>query len=190
MCRQIGSLGAIGAGICVLVVFLCAGCSELFVPQQFSENYALADGVTCNAPAAVDGNLDTASNNTRILISLPEMKSIRKIVIHSPNISDFILYESIGQEGEWKIIKGIKGNKLTRVVINTQVTTDRIRMFISDTRGKRYSKPGVAKDIAGRDVLTFSRQMDARPEIQEIELYGLIDTPQKPEEIEPKAPLF
>ena len=177
---------------CILTVCLCIGCSTLFAPQQLSENYARASGVICNAPMAVDGDLETVSNRTRILITLPEAKSIRKIIIYSPNISNFIVYESIGQEGEWRPMASVKGNKSTKIVVNTQATTDKIRIFITDTTGTRFAKPGVVKNLRGRDVQVFSRQVDARPIIQEIELYGLVDVPQEiePEEIEPEAPLF
>ena len=167
----------------ILTLSLCAGCSTLFAPQELSENYALAPGVECDAPLAVDGNLETVSSNTRILITLPERKSIRKIVIHSPNISDFILYESTGGEGQWRIIKGIKGNKLTQIAINTQVTTDKIRMFVSDTRGSIFAEPGSITDEDGYPSL-FTRKVDALPQIQEIEIYGLVD------KIEPNKPLF
>ncbi len=167
----------------ILVICLCAGCSALFAPQELSENYAFAPGVECNAPLAVDGNLETVSSSTRILITLPERKSIRKIIIHSPNISDCILYESTGQEGQWKIIKGIRGNKLPRIVISTQVITDKIRMFVSDTRGSRFADPGTVMAEDGYTNL-FSRRVDAAPQIQEIELYGLVD------KIKPNKPLF
>ena len=153
------------------------------MPQQLSANYALAEGVECDAPAAVDGDLDTVSNNTRIEISLPKRKSIRKIVIYSSNISSFILYESTGKEGEWKVIKSIKGNRLDKVVVNTQVTTDKIRMFVTDTSGSRFADPGSLRDVGGNTNI-FSTQRDALPQIQEIQLYGLVD------KIEPKAPLF
>ncbi len=170
--------------ICMLA--LCVGCSALFAPQEFSENYALADGVECNAPEAVDGDLETASNGRRIVISLPEAKSIRRIIIHSPNISDFVLYEYLGKEGNWRRIKSVKGNKLTKIVVNAHVITDKIRMFISDTSGTRFADPGQVRDADGRTNI-FKRQVDVRPEVQEIELYGLVDSIEK---VEPKAPLF
>ena len=97
-----------------------------------------------------------------------------------------ILYQSIGEEGEWRVIESIKGNKLDKVVINTQVMTDKIRMFITDTSGGKFADPGNVRDVDG-NVNIFSRQVDALPQIQEIELYGLVD---KIEKIEPKAPLF
>lgn len=173
--------------ISILVVMcLLAGCSVLFAPQQLSENYALAARVESNAPEVIDGDISTISSETRIIISLPEKKSIRKIVIYNPNISNFILYESTGGEGEWKIIKSIKGNTLSKVVIDTQVTTDRIRMFVTDTRGSRIADPGTLRDFDG-NINEFSRQVDALPQIQEIELYGLVDRVDK---IEPRKPIF
>ena len=172
--------------ILISTVFLCAGCSAFFAPQTLSENYALDDGVRCDAPEAVDGDLKTASNRTRIHITLPEEKSIRRIIIHSPNISNFVLYKSTGPEGDWRPIKSVKGNELDKVVINTQVITDKIRMFVSDTRGTRFAKPGRIIEADGLPS-QFSRQVDVRPVIQEIELYGLVDSTEK---VEPTAPLF
>ncbi len=159
----------------IISIFLSfIGCSALFVPQELSENYALMPGVECDAPEAVDGDLNTVSNNTRIHIFLPEKKSIRRIIIHSPNISNFIIYESTGGEGQWKIIKSFKGNTQTRIEINTQVTTDKIRIFITDTTGVRYVGPGVSKNKNGF-YQKVDAQLDARPQIQEIELYGLVN---------------
>ncbi len=158
----------------------------MFAPQELSENYALADGVICDAPEAVDGDLETASNSRRIVISLPEEKPIRRIIIHSPNISDFILYEYLGRKGNWRPIKSVKGNKLTKIIVNANVITDKIRMFVSDTSGTRFADPGRVRDADGRTNI-FKRQVDVPPEIQEIELYGLVDSIDK---VEPKAPLF
>jgi hypothetical protein len=170
----------------VLAIYILSGCSTLFAPQQLSENYSRLAGVECNAPEAVDGDINTISSNTRIIISLPEKKSIRKIVIHNLNISNFILYESIGEEGEWKIIESVKGNRQARVVIDAHVITDKIRMFITDTSGTRFADAGSLRDVDGNTNL-FSSQVDAPPQIQEIELYGLVD---KVDKIEPRGPLF
>ncbi|MEK7398939.1 MAG: hypothetical protein AAB116_18550 [Candidatus Poribacteria bacterium] len=167
----------------ILLIFAFTGCAnfgKLFVPQQLSENYALLPGVESDAPEAVDGDLNTISNNTRIVISLPEKKSIRRIVIHNTNISNFILYEYKGKEGDWKIISSFKGNNQAKIVVNTQVITDKIRIFISDTRGSKFVGPGVIKDDNGFNRRVDS-QLDSPPETQEIELYGFVDTVAKPE---------
>jgi len=169
------------------LLFIISGCSTfntIFAPQQLSENYALMPGVECDAPEAVDGDMNTISNNTRIVISLPEKKSIRRIVIHNTNISNFILYEFQGKEGDWKIIKSFKGNTQAEIVVNTQVITDKIRLFVSDTSGARFVGPGVERDKNGFN-RKIDAQLDAKPEIQEIELYGLVDTLSKPESNKP-----
>ena len=175
-----------GLWISIAALFLLIGCSTLFAPQILSENYALDDGVICDAPAAVDGDMETSSSNRRIHITLPEEKSIRRIIIYSPNISNFVLYKSDGAEGDWRPIKSIKGNKLDKIVVNTQVITSKIRMFVSDTRGTSFADPGKIIEADGLPN-EFSRQVDARPIIQEIELYGLVSSDK---EVEPTAPLF
>ena len=104
----------------ILLSFAFVGCAnfgKLFASRQLSENYALLPGVECDAPEVVDGDLSTISNNTRIVISLPEKKSIRRIVIHNTNISNFILYEYKGKEGDWKIIDSFKGNKEPKIIV-------------------------------------------------------------------------
>jgi len=170
-----------------LILFVLSGCSTfntLFPPQQLSENYALMPGVECDAPEAIDGDMNTVSNNTRIVISLPEKKSIRRIVIYNTNISNFILYAYQGNVGDWKIINNFKGNTQSKIVVNTQVTTDKIRLFVSDTSGARFVGPGVERDKNGFLQKTEA-QLDVKPEIQEIELYGFVDKVSKPESNKP-----
>ena len=171
----------------LMLLFVISGCSTLntlFAPQQLSENYALMPGAECDAPEAVDGDMNTVSNSTRIVISLPEKKSIRRIVIYNTNISNFILYEYQGKAGDWKIIKGVKGNTESKIVVDTQVVTDKIRLFVSDTSGARFVGPGVKRDKNGF-LQKVDAQLDVKPEIQEIELYGLVDTISKPKSNEP-----
>ena len=169
----------------VLALFLCAGCSTLFVPQQLSDNYARAAGVKCDAPEVVDGDLNTISNRTRIEIHLPEEKSIRRVVVQSLNVSNLTLYGSTGREREWKLIRSIKGNRLPELVIDTQMITDKVRIFISDTRGSKFADPGDIRDVDGLPN-EFSVQVDVKPQVQEIELYGLEDKVK----VKPKAPIF
>ena len=172
--------------IILFIPLLLFGCAALFAPQDLSENYALLPGVECDAPQAVDGNMNTISNSTRIVISLPERRSIRRIVIHNTNISNFIIYEYLGEKGAWKIITNVKGNTESKIVLNTQVVTDKIRLFVSDTSGTRFIGPGVVRDDAGffHDV---DAQRDVKPEIQEIELYGFVD---KVGKAKTKEPIF
>ena len=170
--------------IILILPFFLIGCSTLFAPQELSENYALLPGVECDAPEAVDGSMDTISDSTRIVIALPEKKSISRIIIHNTNISDFILYEYLGKEGAWKIIKSVRGNTESKIVINTQVTTDKIRLFVSDVSGARFVQ--VTRDNRGL-LQEVDAQKNNKPEIQEIELYGFVD---KVGTAKSKAPIF
>jgi len=67
--------------------------------------------------------------------------------------------------------------------MDTHVITEKIRMFVTDTTGTRFADAGSLRDVDGNTNL-FSVQVDAPPQIQEIELYGFVD------KIEPKGPLF
>ena len=98
--------------VCMFVVILfmpLTGC-VLFTQQEWSENYALMDGVKSNSPLAIDGNIETIGeaqlprNSTgrlsspEILITLPEKKVIRKIIIHSDNLKKLVsLQIKVGQ---------------------------------------------------------------------------------------------
>lgn len=160
----------------LLIPLFFFGCSALFVAQELSENYALLPGVECDAPEVVDGDLNTFSNNTRIVISLPERKNIRRIIIYNSNISNYIIYEYLGKEGHWRPIKSVKGNTLSKIEISTQVTTDKIRLFVTDTSSTVFTGPGVIRDKDGF-LHKIEAQKDAPPIIQEIELYGFVDKP-------------
>lgn len=151
---------------------------KLFKEQEWSENYALEDGVRCTAPEMVDGDINTTGKavfpegvygrtvygafpSAEVDIILPEKKSIRKIVIRSEELEDFsVLESSYGMEGEWKLIKELNNNKEKVVEIRTSVVTDKIKIR---ARGKTKFESG------GRFTRTYSF---TEPEIQEIELYG------------------
>ncbi|MDE0088580.1 MAG: hypothetical protein OXU23_22855, partial [Candidatus Poribacteria bacterium] len=53
-----------------LISFMITGCSTIFSAQEWSDNYALMDGVQSTSPEMIDGNLETigeaslTSNNT------------------------------------------------------------------------------------------------------------------------------
>lgn len=157
---------------------------SLFQEQEWSENYALADGVRCTSPEMIDGDVNTAGitvlpegvrgrtiqgtyPNAEAEVTLPEKKNIRKIVIRSEKLDSFKVMACIGHEGDWETIQEFDSNKETEIVIRTSVFTDRILV-----RARPESTP-----TGG--IRTF--RMTA-PEIQEIELYGFKSaTPEAPE---------
>ena len=74
---------------------------------------------------------------------------------------------------------------MPKLVIDTQMITDKVRIFISDTRGTKFADPGDIRDVDGLPN-EFSVQVDVKPQVQEIELYGLEDKVK----VKPKTPIF
>ena len=139
--------------ICFSVVI--AGCSAMFSEQEWSTNYALLDGAHAINPEMIDGDIGTVgvtshqstSNNVRnvtnpspeVVITLPEKKVVRRIVIHSDNIVRFNLYVDKGgsalSDTDWKLIKEAKAVKSSPIVIPILYSfpTDKIRLVVLGT---------------------------------------------------------
>ncbi|MCG9129466.1 hypothetical protein JT359_17900, partial [Candidatus Poribacteria bacterium] len=106
---------------CLSVLFI--GCGALFSVQEWSENYALMDGVQSTTPQAIDGNINTIgdaifpgeavgmSPPSEIVITLPEKKKIRRIVVRSDNVVEFDVFvskDSHTTDRNWTLVKEIK----------------------------------------------------------------------------------
>lgn len=172
----------------VLISVYIAGCGSplfqaLFQEQEWSENYALADGVTCTAMEMIDGDINTAGKtvfpegtqgraiygtypNAEAEVVLPEKKSIHKIVIRSKDLDTFEVLASTGGDKQWKLIKEFDNNKEEEIVIRASVTTDKILI-----RARPLSSVSTATINRRGGFFGRSRTINA-PEIQEIELYG------------------
>ena len=127
----------------------------MFSEQEWSTNYVLLDGAHATNPEMIDGDIGTVgvtshqstSNNVRnvtnpspeVVITLPEKKVIRRIVIHSDNIVKFNLYADKGgsalSDTDWKLIKEAKAVKSSPIVIPILYSfpTDKIRLVILGT---------------------------------------------------------
>ncbi len=159
---------------------------KLFKEQEWSENYALEDGVRCTAPEAIDGDLNTAGKalfpegvygrpvvgafpNAELVVTLPNKKTISKIVIYSDDLSDFrVMASAGGREGQenWKLIKEFSNNSQKEIVIRTSINTDKI---LIRARGKAPLETTESVRVLGG--IVTSRKV-TEPEIKEIELYG------------------
>ena len=97
---------------------------SLFAEQDWSDNYALLDGAMSTNPEMIDGDIGTvgetrsssgpgrlygSSNATEVVVTLPEKKLIRRIVIHSDNINKFAIYADRGgtlhSDTDWQLVK-------------------------------------------------------------------------------------
>ena len=181
---------------------IMTGCTTLFSEQEWSENYALMDGVNASSPQMIDGDLNTVGLTKAIRkraaygstwgsvvsIKFPEKKNIRRIVIHSDNIKKLNIYVDKGgsalSETDWRLIKEIKGVKSYPIVIpllNT-FSTDHLRILVTDTTDddaiRRREKAGVRQSTTPKEKEMSGANGDkkSRPKyparISEIEIYG------------------
>jgi len=126
--------------ITIIILLYLSGCqagilSQLFKEQQWSENYALIEGTTCTTPAMIDGNMDTVGRSGRheVIITLPERKSIHRILLRGTNIEDYILYASLGSDDLWKRVIKKENNKSDMIEIRASIITDKLRFRIGGT---------------------------------------------------------
>ncbi len=156
-----------------LFLFSCKA-GQLFKAQEWSENYALLDGVTCTSPEMVDGDLNTVGESGReILITLPERKSIHRIVLRGINFTDFIIYGGRIGEGNWQKLKTVNNNRADNLELRVTTATDRIRFRIGGTSDDQRVA-GRITPLTGRVV---PQRRWARKRAAEIELYGFKRTP-------------
>jgi len=166
----------------VFVAFVVVGCGSvgksIVAKQQWSENYAAAEGVEATSPLMIDGSLSTvgemetpidtggATALTEAIVKLPEKKSIRRIVLHTPNIKDLTVYAAGEGEDDWKLLEEVKNNNEKKIIMDVSAVTDKIKVTVrrtSDdtvTPGERFRRKQVRH---------------ASGQIKEIEIYGLVE---------------
>lgn len=169
---------------------ILAGCSALFSEQEWSENYALMEGVQSTSPQMIDGKLNTigetefpatsgsvrgSNSASQVIITLPEKKIIRRIVIHSDNLQEFDIYAdkgSIAVEADWQLIKDVKSVKMSPVQISLLIPfpTDRIRLRVLGTKDDALLNRQQRATSGGFRGWNSSRRAAAK--VREIELYG------------------
>lgn len=146
--------------------------NSLVTQQEWSENYALLDGVTCTSSLMIDGDLETVGRTGHwILVTLPTRKPIHRIVIKGTNIEDVIVYEGLGSEGNWRKIKQVKNNKQPTIDIRVRTVTNTIRLRVGGTSEDKR----VAGTYDPHYNAITGRLQRGRPFAQEIELYGFAD---------------
>lgn len=166
------------------------GCSALFSEQEWSENYALMEGVHATSPQMIDGKLNTVGETTfpasmegfvgasaasQVIVTLPEKKTIRRIVIHSDNLSSFDIYAdkgSIAVDADWQLIKDVKSVKQSPIQISLLIPfpTDRIRLRVLGTKDDALLNRQQRARAGGRGWNLGNQRASAK--IREIELYG------------------
>ena len=177
--------------ICLIfMTIFMTGCSALFSEQEWSDNYALMEGTQSTVPQAIDGKLNTigettfptssegmmgANSASQVIITLPEKKVIRRIVIHSDNLAQFDIYAnkgSITANEDWQLIKDVKSVKQSPIQVSVLVAfpTDRIRLRVLGTKDDALLNRQRRARSGGFRGWDSNRRAAAK--IREIELYG------------------
>ena len=169
---------------------MLTGCSALFSEQEWSENYSLMEGVQSTSPQMIDGKLNTvgetsfpasmegfmgANAASQVVITLPEKKVIRRIVIHSDNLSQFDVYAdkgSIAVDADWQLIKDVKSVKTSPIQVSLLIPfpTNRIRVRVLGTKDDALLNRQQRARSGGFRGWNANRRAAAK--IREIELYG------------------
>lgn len=170
---------------------MLGGCSALFSQQEWSDNYALMEGVQATSPQMIDGKLNTigetafpagmqgfsgATAASHVIVTLPEKKIIRRIVIHSDNLMEFDIYAdkgSIAVDADWQLVKDVKSVKSSPIEISllTPYPTNRIRVRVLGTKDDALlNRQQRARSGGFRGWNSGNRR--AVGKIREIELYG------------------
>ncbi len=171
-------------------IIILSGCAALFSEQEWSENYSLLEGTQATSPQMIDGKLNTIGETTfpagsqgfvganpasQVVITLPEKKVIRRIVVHSDNLTEFDIFAdkgSIAVDADWQLIKDVKSVKSSPIKISLLIPfpTDRIRLRVLGTKDDALLSRQERARSAGRGWNVGSRR--AVGKIREIELYG------------------
>lgn len=181
--------------IVFVLLFVCllgiSACAKVISKQEWSENYALMEGVKSTSPEMIDGNLKTlgktlfpvdtqnlygATPASEVIITLPKKRKISRMVVHSKNLKTFdVLADKGGGTGDrvnWKLVGEIKSVQKNPIDISlrTAFPTERIRVrILSTSDDAELRRRHRARTGGGRGHGAHRR---AAGEIFEVELYG------------------
>ncbi len=167
----------------VLIAFTIAGCGaitkSIVAKQEWSKNYAAVEGVEATSPLMIDGNKSTIGETqtpagtggrgsaefTEAIVTLPEKKNIRRIVLYTTNLESFSVY-AIADDGKiWKPLEEIKNNSEKMIDMSVSTVTDKIRIRVRKTSDDERLPGGRSRRQVRR----------AKGKIREIEIYGLVE---------------
>lgn len=177
----------------VFLAFAVVGCGSvarsIVAEQEWSGNYALAEGVQATSPLMVDGSnrttgetelpmdMEGSTHFTEAVIKLPETESIRRVVIYTTNLENFVVYAASEDGQTWEPLREIKNNQEKMLDLRVVANTDQIKV--------RVRKTSDDKRIPGERERWRSVRR-AKGKIQEIEIYGFVEK-QTEQEVEQVA---
>ena len=169
-----------------ILLLICAcltvlGCQSkafqmLIVPQEW-ENLAVADGVMCNVPEMIDGNLKTVGSvkGRWINLTLPTRKTIHRIVIRGTNITDAIVYKQLEGDGRWQAILEVQNNRGPAIEMRTTTVAQALRIYVGGTSDDKRKASQYSPLYGG----IVPQRALGKPFAQEIEVYGFVSKDKK-----------
>ena len=177
----------------ILFIFICSvsmmSCSALIAKQEWSENYTQIEGVRATSPEMIDGNLRTVGETTfpestyafasppsEAIITFPEKKVIRRIVIYSDNLKTFDVFADKGGSAllstDWQLIKEVKSTKSNPINLSLPIPfpTNGIKIRVLNTTDDAAKRRKNRARLGGRFISSGNRR--AVGKIYEIEIYG------------------
>ena len=158
------------------ILLMITGCSTIFTAQEWSENYALMDGVQSTSPEMIDGNLETIGeapltsedmldslndgaefvrNDSIVIVSLPEKKRIYRIILHSDNLRHFVIYIDKGRmsrDEDWHRVTEMEDVRTSIIDLKLKMPyfTDKIKIRIIKTHTQvEKSKTFMINTVSG-----------------------------------------
>ena len=171
----------------MLIIVSISGC--IAAKQTWSSNFSLADGVSSNDPAIIDGNVKTIGQSQYVeatgdaiknmeaqsesIVLLPEPKSIHRVVIHSSNLQAFDIWITDSQ-GRWEKVKEVQSNKkkIIDLRLNRTVYTSGVKVRVRRTSDDATMRRKNVRNVRGW--VMYSGNTNAPAKIAEIELYGFV----------------
>ena len=143
----------------------------LIEPQEW-ENLAVAEGVTCNSPEMIDGNLKTVGSvkGRWINVTLPTRKTIHRIVIRGTNITDAVVYQKQQGNKLWQAVLQVENNRGPTIEMRRSIVTQALRIYVSGTTDDKRKAP----QYSARYGTVVPHVALGKPFAQEIELYGFV----------------
>ena len=157
---------------CVIVVGCQSKAFQMLIEPQEWENLAVAEGVTCNSPEMIDGNLKTVGSvkGRWINVTLPTRKTIHRIVIRGTNITDAVVYQKQQGNKLWQAVLQVENNRGPTIEMRRSIVTQALRIYVSGTTDDKRKAP----QYSARYGAVVPHVALGKPFAQEIEIYGFV----------------
>ena len=155
---------------CVMLIGCQSKALQMIIEPQEWDNLSVAEGVTCNSPKMIDGNLKTIgyADGRWINLTLPERKAIHRIVIRGTNITNAVVYQQIQGGRKWQAILEIKNNRGPDIEARMSTVTKALRIYVSGTTNDARQPPQFSQKYGG----IVSRKALGKVYAKEVEIYG------------------